>query len=109
MFARLSAAYQAASERQGIPLIPCGDVIQAIRREPPFQYEEGGMSLCRDGFHMSWLYGRYALAAVWYGTITGKVITENSYIPQTSMTEEKADEMLIRQIRRIADSVIMMR
>ena len=24
------------------------------------------MSLCRDGFHMSYLYGRYVLGAVWY-------------------------------------------
>lgn len=106
MFARLSAAYQAASERRGIPLIPCGDVIQAIRREAPFRYEAGGMSLCRDGFHMSWLYGRYALAAAWYATITGRAMTENSYIPETSMTEERADERLIIQIRKVVDSVI---
>ena len=106
MYERLSAAYKAASVREGLPLIPGGDVIQALRRETPFQYEAGGMSLCRDGFHMSWIYGRYALAAAWYGAITGKALAGNSYVPETSKTEEKADEKLIIQIRRTVDTVL---
>lgn len=106
MYDRLSAAYKAAAERVGIPMIPGGDVIQALRREPPFQYERGGMSLCRDGFHMSWLYGRYAVAAAWYGTITGRALTENSYVPETTKTDEKAQEELIGQIRRVVDGVL---
>ena len=32
------------------------------------------MSLCRDGFHMSLVYGRYLLGAVWYETLTGQSV-----------------------------------
>lgn len=106
MFERLSAAYQKASERVGVPLIPCGDVIQVLRRKKPFQYEAGGLSLCRDGFHMSYIYGRYALAAAWYGTITGRKLEGNSYIPQTSLTDEKAETDLLHLIQETVDAVV---
>ncbi len=106
MFQRLSVAYQAASERVGVPLIPCGDVIQALRGKKPFQYEAGGLSLCRDGFHMNYIYGRYALAATWYGAITGRKLEGNCYIPQTSLTEEKAQEDLLRLIQRTVDEIV---
>ncbi len=104
MFDRLSAAYQMASERVGVPLIPCGDIIQALRGEKPFQYETGGLSLCRDGFHMSYIYGRYVLAAAWYGTITGRKLDGNSYIPQTSLTEESAKGDLLKLIKKTVDA-----
>lgn len=106
MFDRLNSAYQKASERVGIPLIPCGDVIQALRCEKPFQYGTGGLSLCRDGFHMSYVYGRYAVAAAWYGTITGRKLAGNSYVPQTSMTEEKATENLLKLIQNTVDEIV---
>ncbi len=106
MFERLSAAYQSASERVGVPLIPCGDVIQTLRSKKPFRYEAGGMSLCRDGFHMHYIYGRYALAAAWYRTITGRKLEGNSYIPQTSLTEEKAEENLLYLIQKTVDEIV---
>ena len=106
MFRRLSCAYETAAERVGITLIPCGDVIQALRKEIPFQYERGGLSLCRDGFHMSYLYGRYALAAAWYRAITGKKLEGNSYTPQTEMAEEKAEMDLVKLIRKVVDTIV---
>lgn len=80
MFERLFKAYHAAAERYGLQLIPAGELIQKLRSLPEFDYGKGGMSLCRDGYHMHFLYGRYAVAAVWYGVLTGRRLTGNSYL-----------------------------
>ena len=100
MYERLSRAYNEAAHRHGLKLIPCGDVIQELRKIPPFVYEEGGISLCRDGFHMNYIYGRYALAAVWYKTITGNSVAENTYIPITPFApDEKVDMESLRVVK----------
>lgn len=100
MYERLSRAYNEAAHRHGLKLIPCGDVIQKLRKIPPFVYEEGGISLCRDGFHMNYIYGRYALAAVWYKTITGNSVAENTYIPITPFApDEKVDMESLRVVK----------
>lgn len=107
MYERLSAAYKGASERRNIPLIPCGSVIQTLRGEAPFRYGEGGRSLCRDGFHMSYLYGRYALAASWYRTLTGRPLKGNVYVPERDVAaEETAVPELLELIRKVVDGVI---
>lgn len=107
MFRRLSRAYETAAARVGVSLIPCGDVIQRLRKEEPFRYEAGGLSLCRDGFHMSYLYGRYALAMTWYGTLTGRGVRGISYVPQTGLApEEKAQPDLLELIRGVVEDVV---
>ena len=61
-------------------LIPTGTVIQALRETvPEFDYKNGGLSLCRDGFHLSLDYGRFAAAATWLHTITGKKINVSDF------------------------------
>ena len=37
-----------------------------------FDYKGNGISLCRDGFHLTLDYGRYAAAATWIKTLAGK-------------------------------------
>lgn len=81
MYHALRAAYQKASDVTGLPLIPCGEVIQKVRGFKEFDYANGGQSLCRDGFHMHMAYGRYLTAAVWYETILKGNIMENGYLP----------------------------
>lgn len=63
------------------PLILCGDAIQLLRENNEFSVEKGGISICRDGFHMHLVYGRYATAAVWYETLLNKSILTNSFLP----------------------------
>ena len=82
MYTRLSEAYTLAAAAIDSPIIPSGDVIQTLRTKKPFDYLNGGLSLCRDGFHMSLDYGRYATAAAWYETIIGKDIRETTYAPK---------------------------
>ncbi len=61
-------------------IIPSGDVIQTLRQTPEFNYPQEP-SLCRDGFHMHLLYGRYAVAATWFETLLGGNITANPFLP----------------------------
>lgn len=85
MYGCLSEAYRAAAERHGLRMFPCGDVIQALRGREPFLYGHGGMSICRDGFHMNVLYGRYLLAAVWYRVLTKRAVSGIDYVPKTEL------------------------
>ena len=55
-----------------LPVLPVGDLIAALRKHPLFDVEKGGVSLCRDGYHLSLGYGRLAAAAVWVRFFTGQ-------------------------------------
>ena len=59
-------------------IIPSGDVIQTLRSRPEFNYPQEP-SLCRDGFHMHLLYGRYAVGATWFETLLGGNILESKF------------------------------
>lgn len=56
-----------------LPVIPCGAAIQLARQT------KLGDSLCRDGYHLNYVYGRYTAACVWYEMITGKDVRYNRY------------------------------
>ena len=81
MYRMLSNCYQQASAKLNLPLIPSGSVIQQVRGMEPFRYERGERSLCRDGYHMDLVYGRYLVAAVVYAYLTGNDIRDNTFVP----------------------------
>lgn len=81
MYRAIVEAYHKLSKERSLKIIPSGEVIQKLRMEPAFDYANGGISLCRDGFHMSYLYGRYALAATWFELILKDSILENTFLP----------------------------
>ena len=83
-----------------LPVIKAGDVIQELRKTPEFDYANGGESLCRDGFHMHLIYGRYAVAATWFEKLTGVSIFDSNFIP------EGADEEKIEVIKKIVHSMV---
>lgn len=98
MYEALCSAYKTAADELGVDLIPTGDVIQHLRENvKEFDYQNGGLSLNRDTFHLSWLYGRYAAALVWVHTLTGKDIREVSFVPEEF--GNRADEKLLEIIR----------
>ena len=73
MFKAICQASKEAIKAISVEAIPSGTVIQALReRLPQFDYLNGGVSLCCDGFHMSNTYGRYAVALTWLVALTGK-------------------------------------
>lgn len=105
MYEKLRKCYYDAAERYRLRLIPGGDVIQALRKKQPFIVQEGGQTLCRDGFHMHHIYGRYAIACIWAKTLFGIRIQENSYVPHSHFTpEEQADETALAVIKSCVDA-----
>lgn len=72
MFENILATSQKASESIDAPVIRAGVAIQAVRENvPEFDYVNGGMSLNRDGYHLSYDYGRFAAAYAWLYELTG--------------------------------------
>ncbi|HJC57646.1 MAG TPA: DUF4886 domain-containing protein [Candidatus Eisenbergiella intestinipullorum] len=106
MYERLKKCYSAMAEKYGLRLIPSGDVIQKARQQEPFRVEEGGLSLCRDGFHMSIPCGRYLLACVWTKTLFSVRLPEDPRVLENGEEEAKEaaeKEALLRRIRQIVE------
>lgn len=107
MYDKLSHAYKSAAEQLSLRLIPCGDVVQKLRAKEPFRYGHGGMSLCRDGFHMNLIYGRYLLSAVWYRFLTGNSVSKNTYVPHTELAPNAVcDGKVLDVIKSAVDEMI---
>lgn len=103
MYRALKEAYQKAAGLLSARIIPSGDCIQALRQTKEFDYADGGRSLCRDGFHMDYLYGRYAVGAAWYEKLLGGDITKNPFLPVYE--GEQADPGLIRLIQTVVHEI----
>lgn len=102
MFEALKQAYAHAAKRHALPLIRCGEAIQKVRALPAFAQD--GLCITRDGFHMSFLYGRYTVALMWAAALSGMDPVSDDYVPEIDFVPggERADEKLLNQIRRIA-------
>lgn len=99
MFRRIKDGSEMAAKMLDAPMFPCGEVIQKLRETvPAFDYKNGGLSLNRDGFHLSLDYGRYTAAAVWFRVLTGK-------LPRTDAFAE-LDSALLEQINEVIESVV---
>ena len=104
MYEQLHNCYTQMAGKYQLGLIPSGTVIQKLRQLPEFHVPSGGLSLCRDGFHMSFEYGRYVLACVWLKTLRGAQLEPVSYIPQSINIVSLPDEALLREIRCAIDA-----
>lgn len=100
MYDKLRLCYSMAAKNHTLPLIPCGDVIQRLRKKAPFCVQKGGRSLCRDGFHMSYSYGRYLLACTWLAKLFDISVKENVFTPES---EEETVPSLLQLIRETVD------
>ncbi len=98
MYQAVSEQARAAAARHALTLIPLGKLIQTLRALPPFDLSKSARSLCRDGFHLEYLYGRYAAAAQWLETLTGRLKDAAAFIPEHE--GEKADPELLAVIRK---------
>lgn len=106
MYEKVSETYRKIAKQMRIRLIPCGDVIQELRKREPFIYGHGGMSICRDGFHMNVIYGRYLLAAIWYKMLTGNSVSKNTYVPATKLAPNAVcDEKVLNVVKEIVDAM----
>ncbi len=97
MYGAIVATTNEYAAKYGIRIIPVGDFIQLLRNTPPFDFKSGGMTLCRDAFHLSLDYGRFAAALCWFKFFTGRsamdvtFIPENVYINPINVIKKSAD------------------
>lgn len=83
MYECLTHAYRAAADELDMGWIPVGDTVQYIRENvPEFNYKNGGISLNRDGFHLSIPTGRCLAGYVWLETLTGTDCRCADYLPE---------------------------
>ena len=73
MWDSIQACTKSQITNHQLPIIPCGQAIQYARQT------KLGDTLCRDGYHLSYTYGRYTAACVWYEIITGRDVRFNRY------------------------------
>ena len=117
MHSALCEAYEGAASSIGAPLIPVGEAVALARQNPVFDPEKGGMPLTRDGFHLSYQYGRYLAAAVWCETLLGLDSRNSSFAPEDRefighdqngaplyrpLPETRADEEKLKLLRAVA-------
>lgn len=105
MLRRLRVAYTTMAEKYGLSLIPGGELIQALRGTEYFG-EGADRTICRDGFHMHYIYGRYALGCMWAKTIAGIPVKGNAFVPRTIyMPFEEPDRKIIDIIQSVTDEM----
>ena len=63
--------------------IPGGIAIQQARKT------KLGDTFCRDGFHLSYTYGRYMMACLWLEVLTGKSAQGCQYMPEGMNAEQR--------------------
>lgn len=102
MYECLSDAYKKAADSIDADIIPTGDAIQYLRdNTAKFDYKNGGLSLCRDGFHLSLGYGRYAAALCWCGKLLDVDVREATFVPAVC-----ADEHLVDVVKNTVYTVL---
>ena len=104
MFAALKQAYETAAEKHNLPLIRSGEAVQKIRELPDFA--SGKVCITRDGFHMHFLYGRYAVALMWAAKIAGIDVLQNDFIPSADFVPGlQTDEEVLKAVRTVVYEV----
>ncbi len=78
-----------------LDIIPVGDAIKKARETKEFNAKQGGRKITRDGFHLSFDYGRYLAGLVWYKFFTGKDAKSVTYAP------ELADKEIIELLKTL--------
>lgn len=82
MFAAITQATKQIADRYSLPILPCGDALQKAKAHPAFDIRVGGLSLHRDGHHLSMDYGRYLAGLVWFKFFTGIDLSAVTFAPE---------------------------
>ena len=85
MFSQIVSASRGYASSRGLGIILSGETIEELRGKKEFSPSMGGVDLCRDGFHLNLVYGRYAAGATWFATIFGE--KDFSYVPEGAKGE----------------------
>lgn len=103
MTRRISDCAEMVKRLTDLPIIPVGDFIQYLRdNTKEFDYKNGGNSLCRDGFHLSFDYGRFAAAAVWHKTFTGENVNAESFLKDNPDFDKKIVNVISESLEKFS-------
>ena len=92
MYDSIQSCVKSQITNHQLPIIPCGDAIQLARQT------KLGDTLCRDGYHLNYTYGRYTAACVWYEILTGKDVRCNPYRnPQMTNKQKRLTQKAAHQ------------
>lgn len=112
MFERLYNAYHTMADRYKLPLIRSGELVQALRATEMFDEDIGRHAICRDGFHMSLIYGRYALGCLWAKMLWGITLKDNAFVPSQRIADleeyfplGEVDMEALQLIRNMVDAM----
>ena len=86
--------------KYNLPIIPAGDAVEKGRDLPEFDVAKGGMSLNRDGFHLTLDYGRYLAGLTLYKFFTGNDATKVEYEP------EDTDPAICAKLKELVNTVL---
>ncbi len=95
MYERIMEATDIIAKKYGLDVIDNATAIQRARELDEFNTEKGGVSINRDGFHLSLDYGRYLAGLTMFKYFTGKSATEVTYAP------DDTDPEIIEKLKRI--------
>ncbi len=101
MYEAVVDTYNYAANLIKCPLIKTGDFIQYLRRNLPEFNSKDGINITRDGFHLSFTYGRFAAGLMWYATLLGGDIDKVNVIP-VDPDGVAADKEIIEKIKTAA-------
>ena len=94
MHKAIMEATDRVTQEYSLPVIPVGDAIMRAKCDPAFDVRIGGVSLHRDGYHLTYDYGRYLAGLVWFHFLTGRSPEEVTYIP------DGTDPAIIDRLKR---------
>ena len=77
----VNAVDKSARQRKIKYVMPAGTAIQNARTT------FAGDHLNRDGYHLDLGFGRFTAACAWYGALTGRDVTANTYMPAGMNTD----------------------
>ena len=81
-----------------LSIVHCGLAIQNARET------KLGDTLCRDGYHLNYVYGRYTASCVWYEVITGRDVRFNRYRnPQMTRLQQRLTQRSAHKANKKAE------
>ncbi len=94
MFNDVEKAYKLAKKSINADgLIPCGSIVNELYKK--------GFKMHRDGKHISYGIGRYALALTWYKYLTGRSVKNNDFIPFDGEITNEERNAVIEEVEKI--------
>ncbi|MGX7164715.1 DUF4886 domain-containing protein [Enterococcus massiliensis] len=103
MYEKLTQCYQLIGGELNLPLIPTGEVVQAIRKLPFFV--ETPVIMNTDEHHLSDFYGKYLASLIWLKYVLKGDAQAVTYVPQNRYVENfVVDEEILERLKKFVAS-----